>query len=211
MLNTALQNIRYLFSSRIFEFEAKTYYEGTQEKQSLRKLFKLMNVHQDINFFSPIQIQFRGVSLLDSLKLVTKVLGKPALTSSKHYFNAAFKTLAYKHEVHEVQASTIINLLDNKVISCTYHIDTTSKEVASKIKQTLCSKYGIDNDFTDTSFCIIDEFENKIIFTLEHELVIHYVAAGKDTQEKITAILSQIEGQKQRLLRKEKHQMELAF
>lgn len=211
MLNTILQNIRYLLSSRVFEFEAKSYYEGIQEKQSLRKLFKLMNAYQEVNFFSPIAIQFRGVPLLAGSKLVKKVLGKPMAVASKQYFNASFKTLTYKHTVHDVQTHTIINLLDNKVISCTYCIDTANKETANKIKQTIFSKYGVDGATADNVFCLIDEFENKIMFKFEHDLVIHYIAAGQATQEKITNILNQIEDQKQRLHRKEKYQMELAF
>lgn len=211
MTNTFFSILLNLFNPKNFDSELNAYYEGSQEKQRLQDVYKLMNTIEEVNYFSPIPIQFRGIPLLADAKSVIKKLAKPIATSSKRYFDAHFKTLTYKHNIQDIKTDTIINLLDNKVISCTYHVNTLSKDAANKIKESLCSKYGVNETTKTSSFCLLDEHNNKLLFKFEFDLTIHYIPANQTIQEKISSILDKIEQRKQRLERIEKHQVELAF
>lgn len=211
MLNTILHHVYGLFNPKVFENEAASYYAGSHNSQSLRKIFALMNKTGESNFFSPIPITFRGVAPLTELKLVTKQLGKPLAESSKRYLKKTLKTLTYNHEIDGIETDTIINFLDNKAISFTYHINTLSKGAAIKIKQHICNRYGINDASTVSSFCLIDEFNNKLLFTFEFDLVIHYVTADEEMLDQVAKILNEVEIHKQYITRSHQNQTELAF
>lgn len=203
LLQIALR-VRYKQNPRLY------YYDSMTGQETLHKSKNTINAISNIALVTKVPITFRNINLFSDVYSIIKELGIPRFQIKTKYGSHKHHVFVYKMDFCDLNTKVVINVLNNTILECAYHIEPKNAVEIEKIKSVIEQKYGIGKA-DGYQFTITDKAQNKISFNYQFDLVISYINGSDQAHSLISDAFHEVASIKAAKQRAYMKKLEVAF